>query len=93
MFVKELLVSSALGLTMGAAVSVVGFFRGGLQIGLVVAVSMVVIVIITSLIGALLPFVFQKFGKDPATASAPLVASIADVCGVLIYFSLASVII
>lgn len=93
MFVKELLVSSALGLTMGALVSVVGFFRGGIKIGFVVAVSMVVIVIMTSLIGMLLPFVFQKLGKDPATASAPLVASIADVCGVLIYFSLASVMI
>jgi magnesium transporter len=93
MFIKEFLVSSALGLTMGATVFVIGFFRGGTQIGFVVALSMILIVIAGSLVGMLLPFVLQKFGKDPATASAPLVTSIADICGVLIYFSLASVMI
>ena len=93
MFVKELLVSSALGLTMGITVSVIGFFRGGTQIGLIVALAMVLIVITSSLVGLLLPFILQKFGRDPATASAPLVTSIADICGVLIYFSLASVMI
>ena len=93
MFVKELLVASALGLTMAAVASVIGFFRGGMKIGLVVAISMVLIVIASSLIGMLMPFVLQKFGRDPATASAPLVTSIADICGVLIYFSLASVMI
>ena len=90
MFVKELLVSSALGLTMGAAVAVIGFFRGGTRIGLIVALAMVLIVITSSIVGMLLPFILQKFGRDPAAASAPLVTSIADICGVLIYFSLAS---
>ena len=93
MFVKELLVASALGLTMAVVASVIGFFRGGMQIGLVVAISMVLIVVASSLIGMLMPFVLQKFGRDPAAASAPLVTSIADICGVLIYFSLASVMI
>jgi magnesium transporter len=37
-----------------------------------------------------LPFVFTKFGIDPATASAPLITSIADISGVLIYFSIAT---
>jgi len=93
MFGKELLVSSALALTMAAAVFVVGLFRGGRQIGLVVAIAMVLIVVTSSLVGMLLPFILQKFGRDPATASAPLVTSIADICGVLIYFSLASIMI
>ncbi|MDR0306846.1 MAG: magnesium transporter [Chitinispirillales bacterium] len=93
MFGKELLVSSALGLTMGAAVYAIGFFRGGTRIGLVVATAMVLIVVTSSLVGMLLPFILQRFGKDPATASAPLVTSIADICGVLIYFSIASVMI
>ncbi len=87
---KEMLVSSVLGLTMGAAVSVVGFFRAGPRIGFIVAVSMILIVITGSMVGLLLPFLLRKLGRDPATASAPLVTSIADVSGVVIYFSIAS---
>lgn len=87
---KEMLVSTTLGLTMGIAVSLVGFFRAGPQIGIIVATSMFLIVVTGSLVGLLLPFVLRKFGKDPATASAPLVTSIADVSGVFIYFSIAT---
>ncbi|NLM98718.1 MAG: magnesium transporter, partial [Campylobacteraceae bacterium] len=43
-----------------------------------------------SLIGLLLPFIFTKLKLDPATASAPLITSIADISGVVIYFSIAS---
>ncbi|MFP4013122.1 MAG: magnesium transporter [Chitinispirillaceae bacterium] len=87
---KEMLVSTTLGLTMGVAVSLVGFFRAGLQIGVIVATSMFLIVVTGSLVGLLLPFILRKVGKDPATASAPLVTSIADVSGVVIYFSIAT---
>lgn len=51
---------------------------------------MVVIVIIGSLIGMTLPFLLHRAGMDPATASAPLVTSIADATGVLIYFAIAT---
>ena len=57
---------------------------------LVVAISMVVIVMVGSLIGMCLPFVLSRFNADPATASAPLVTSIADALGVVIYFAIAS---
>jgi len=90
---KELLVALLLGLTMAAAISGVALFRGGLRIGIVVAVSMVLIVTTSCLVGLLLPFVLQKLGKDPASASAPLVTSMVDISGVLIYFSIASKII
>jgi len=90
MFVKELAVSALLGATMAAAVCGLAFYRGGAHVGIVVAVSMVVIVTASSLLGMLLPFILYKLGKDPATASAPLVASIADISGILIYFSIAS---
>ena len=40
-----------------------------------------------------LPFILSKFDLDPATASGPLVASIADVVGVVVYFSIANLII
>ena len=51
---------------------------------------MVLIVLFGALIGVSLPFVLSKFKLDPATASGPLVTSIADVAGVLVYFGLAA---
>jgi magnesium transporter len=56
----------------------------------VVALTMTVIVLWGSLIGMLLPFALTKLGRDPATASAPLITSLADISGVLIYFSIAT---
>lgn len=90
MFTKELSVSALMGFTMAAAVSVMGLIRGGLDIAVVVALTMTLIVIIGSLIGMSLPFIFDKLKLDPATASGPLITSIADIVGVLIYFGLAS---
>jgi magnesium transporter len=87
---RECLVALALGLTMAIAVSLLGLLRGGPEIALVVASSMVVIVLIGSLIGMSLPFVLHRLGLDPATASAPLITSIADASGVLVYFAIAS---
>jgi magnesium transporter len=51
---------------------------------------MVLSVMTGSLIGMLMPFIFTKLKIDPATASAPLITSIADISGVVIYFSIAS---
>jgi magnesium transporter len=86
---KELLVSLLLGITMAAAVSLVAAFRAP-EIIFVVASSMIFTVIVGSLVGLTLPFVFTKIKIDPATASAPLVTSIADILGVIIYFTIAS---
>ncbi len=87
---REVAVAALLGLTMAAAVSVIGIVRAGPEIALVVALSMVCIVIIGSLIGMTLPFVLTRLKLDPATASAPLITSIADASGVVIYFALAT---
>ncbi|MDD4149764.1 MAG: magnesium transporter [Bacteroidales bacterium] len=89
LIVKELLVSLLLGVTMAAAVAIIAGFRAP-EIVVVVALSMVLTVITGSLLGLLLPFVFTKLKLDPATASAPLITSIADISGVLIYFSIAT---
>lgn len=86
---KELLVSLLLGVTMALGVSLVASFRAP-EIVMVVAATMVLIVMTGSVIGMLLPFIFTKLKLDPATASAPLITSISDICGVLIYFSIAS---
>jgi magnesium transporter len=77
---------------MAAAVSLLGFWRGGPEIALVVALTMQIVVIIGSLIGMSLPFLLSKLKMDPAAASAPLITSIADIIGVLVYFSIATVV-
>jgi magnesium transporter len=86
---KELTVAVLLGVTMAVAVSMVATFRAP-EIITVVAITMVSIVLVGSIIGMLLPFLFTRFGADPATASAPLITSLADISGVLIYFSIAT---
>ncbi len=87
---KELLVATLIGLTMGAGISIMGFVRGkSFTIAMVVVVSMIVNVVIGSLIGIMLPFVFSKFNKDPATASTPLITTLADIIGTGIFLSIA----
>ncbi|MCF8218807.1 MAG: magnesium transporter [Bacteroidales bacterium] len=85
---KELLVSFLLGITMAVGVALVASFRAP-DIIIVVASTMVLTVMAGSMIGLLLPFIFTLLNKDPAAASAPLITSIADITGVLIYFSIA----
>ncbi|ANB01301.1 magnesium transporter [Ectothiorhodospira sp. BSL-9] len=87
---KELLVAMALGLTMAAAVSGLGLWRGGGEIAMLVAVAMLLVVMVGSMVGMILPFILARLKLDPATASAPLVTSIADVAGIMIYFGLAT---
>lgn len=53
---------------------------------------MQLVVIIGSLIGMSLPFLLSKLKLDPASASAPLVTSIADIIGVIVYFNVATAI-
>jgi magnesium transporter len=89
MFKREFLVAGLLGITMGAAVSIVGVFRGGPMIALIVVLAMFTIVLIGSLIGVSLPFILTKIGKDPAIASGPLITSICDITGIIVYFSIA----
>ncbi len=90
LLVKELGVSSLMGVTMAVAVVVIAFWRGGPDVAVVVGLTMSLVVVMGSLIGMSLPFLLNRLKLDPATASAPLVTSIADISGVLIYFSLAT---
>jgi magnesium transporter len=89
LIVKELLVSLLLGITMAFGVAIIASFRAP-DIIIVVSIAMILTVMTGSLIGLLLPFIFTKLKIDPATASAPLITSIADISGVIIYFSIAS---
>lgn len=89
---RESLVALCLGGTMAIAVSLLGYVRGDALVALVLAFSMVGIVLMGCLIGMSLPFILNRFGFDPASASAPLVTSICDAMGVLIYLFIASMI-
>ena len=61
-------------------------------IALTVGTALVGIVTFGSLAGSMLPFILKRIGFDPASASAPFVATLVDVTGLVIYFSVASAI-
>ncbi|MFD1630629.1 magnesium transporter [Pseudopedobacter beijingensis] len=92
------------GVILGLILGIIGFLRifiwqeagiydYGLHwfwVALSVSVSLVFIVLWGSLSGSLIPFILRKIGLDPATASAPFVATLVDVTGLIIYFSVAA---
>jgi magnesium transporter len=59
-------------------------------IGLTVALSLIGVVLWGSIAGSLLPFILRALGFDPASASAPFVATLVDVTGLVIYFTVAA---
>jgi len=61
-------------------------------VGITVALSLVGVVLLGTMAGSMLPFIFRRLGFDPAVSSTPFVATIVDVAGIVIYFSLAMVI-
>jgi len=98
-FVRELGTSFLLGMILGViGLARVVFWptRESLYgehfflIGLTVAVSLVWIVVWGSIAGSMLPFLLHRMGFDPASASAPFVATLVDVTGLVIYFSVAT---
>jgi magnesium transporter len=86
---KEVRVALAMGMTMALGVALIATFRAP-EVMIVVATTMTLVVVIGSLIGMSLPFALSRFNMDPAAASGPLVTSLADIAGVLIYFSIAT---
>src|SRR5690606_13205646 len=91
------------GLVLGAILGAIGFLRvwlwpgpdtvasDALLIALTVATSLLGIVLWGSLVGSMLPFVLSRLGFDPASASAPFVTTIVDVTRLVIYFSVAAI--
>ncbi len=66
--------------------------RTGSSSPLTVGLSLVGIVTFGSLAGSMLPFVLRRLGFDPASASAPFVATLVDVTGLIIYFLVALIV-
>jgi magnesium transporter len=93
------------GLMLGITLGLIGFLRIAiwsefsniygphwLLVALTVGVSLVGVVLWGSLAGSMLPLLLKKLGADPATSSAPFVATLVDVTGLIIYFSIAVII-
>jgi magnesium transporter len=97
---RELMIGLALGAVLGTLASVRVMLWGAagtygshyVLIGVVVAISVTGCVLWGTLAGAMLPFILRKVGADPANASAPLVATLVDVSGIVIYFTVAKLI-
>jgi magnesium transporter len=92
-FGKELVVGSLLGACMALAVLAISLlWPGARHLAPIVGVTMGVLVIWANLVGALLPLFLRGVGADPAVAGAPLVTTLVDATGLLIYFGLATLI-
>jgi magnesium transporter len=61
-------------------------------IGIIVTIALMSVIIIASLIGTFIPLLLDKFGIDPALATGPFITTSNDICGILIYFSIAKMI-
>lgn len=96
---KEIKVGLVLGLILG----IIGFVRvalwaqfidiygpNWLEIGLTVGVSLIGVVLWGNTVGSLFPMILKRLGLDPAVSSAPFVATVVDITGLIIYFSVAS---
>ncbi len=92
------------GLVLGIILALLGFLRitiwqaashiyeQWIRLGLTVSISLVGVVLWGTLMGSMLPLIIKKLGFDPATSSAPFVATLVDVTGLIIYFSIAMVV-
>lgn len=91
---QQVKVGAFLGLATGLVVGGVALaVRANLYYGLVVGAALFFALILSSLNGALIPILFQKIGVDPAIAAGPLVTTSSDITGILVYFSLAGLMI
>jgi magnesium transporter len=90
------------GLALGVILAMVGFMRIGvwsafshmygphwILVATTVALSLIGVVLWGTLSGSVLPLIIRRLGGDPATSSAPFVATLVDVTGLVIYFSVA----
>lgn len=96
---------SSAGVVLGAILGAIGISRiliwqgiwkpygpHYLVVGLTVACSLIGVVLFGTLAGSMLPFVLRRARLDPASASAPFVATLVDVTGLIIYFSIAKIV-
>jgi magnesium transporter len=91
---RVLLREVAQGLVLGAMLAVFGVARvlfagDGVQIAVVIALTIMGIVLMGCVVGGMMPIILHRFGIDPATSSTPFIATLVDVLGIVIYLGLA----
>ena len=88
---KEVLVGSGIGVVVGILGGIGAFvISSSLEIGLVVAGSLVAAVTVASLIGSTIPMLLKRLNKDPSVASGPVAAAMQDAVSLIVYFGLAT---
>ena len=87
---------AVVGLIMGLILGIAGFFRVGLsdgvQVGLVVGLTIAGVTVWSAMVAAILPLVLRRLGVDPAVVSAPFISTLVDATGLLIYMVIAGII-
>ncbi|MDA9786946.1 magnesium transporter, partial [Pontimonas sp.] len=89
---RESRVGLLLGLVLGALAFIAGWIVAGVLVGLVVGISVVLVCIWAATVGSLMPLMARALNIDPAVISAPLVTTLVDATGLVIYFVAAGVI-
>ncbi len=91
---KEVSLSLFNGVILASILYVGSYFLLGLDsiMGIIITTALVSVIIIASLIGTFVPLMLDKLGLDPALATGPFITTSNDICGILIYFSIAKVI-
>ena len=92
--IKEVSLSLLNGLILATILFLGSHFLLNVEfiIGIIVTIALVSVIIIASLIGTFIPLLLDKFGIDPALATGPFITTSNDICGILIYFSIAKLI-
>jgi magnesium transporter len=92
--IKEVSLSLLNGLILALILFLGSHFLLNVEIiiGVIVTIALVSVIIIASLIGTFVPLLLDKFGIDPALATGPFITTSNDICGILIYFSIAKLI-
>ncbi len=92
--VKEVSLSLLNGVILAIILFIGSHFLLNVEIiiGVVVTIALISVIIIASLIGTAIPLLLDKYGVDPALATGPFITTSNDICGILIYFSIARLI-
>ena len=91
---KELGVSLLVGAVLALAngIRIYFMYQNNLGLAIVIAASLMGTIIISKLVGCILPLLAKKVGLDPAIMAAPLITTLVDTCSILIYFNIATLI-
>lgn len=91
LILKELGTGAITGSTIGILIAIiVGLWQNNMVLGLVIGLSLFCTLIVSTLAGASIPIIIQRFNIDPAVASGPFITTINDIVGLMIYFTIST---